>query len=145
MRDSSRSDRDDPACGFVHNDGAMATPIPENRCTFTLGEIADATGGRLAGDSAKITRGVSIDTRTISRGALFVALKGAGRDGHDFLDAAVRTGAGATIVQRGHKVDGIDFIEVEDTLAALGALARAHLRRMRARATMPVIAVGGAA
>ncbi|HYA34441.1 MAG TPA: UDP-N-acetylmuramoyl-tripeptide--D-alanyl-D-alanine ligase, partial [Candidatus Binataceae bacterium] len=145
MRDSSRSDRDDPACGFVHNDGAMATPIPENRCIFTLGEIADATGGLLEANLDKVVRGVSIDTRTISRGALFVPLKGAGRDGHDFLDAALRAGAGAAIVEHGRKAAGIDCIEVEDTLAALGSLARAHLRRIRSRTAMPVIAVGGAA
>lgn len=123
----------------------MATPIPENRCTFTLGEIADATSGRLEANRDKVVRGVSIDTRTISRGALFVPLKGAGRDGHDFLDAALRAGACAAVVERGRKLDGIDCVEVEDTLAALGALARAHIRRMRSRTSMPVIAVGGAA
>ena len=48
--------------------------------------------------------GVSIDTRSLEPGDLFVALPGSGRDGHDFVDAAFAAGATAALVCRG-KID----------------------------------------
>ena len=67
----------------------MATPIPENRARFTLGEVARAVGGRLVGgDPALDLAGVSTDSRSVAPGALFVALIGAAHDGHRFVDAA---------------------------------------------------------
>lgn len=124
----------------------MATTIPPNRCAFTLGEIAAATGGKLVGGDARTTTdGVSIDTREMQRGALFVALRGAASDGHDYLTQAAPRGAVAAVVSRGRELASLPCIVVEDTLAALGALARRHLQRVRAESRLPVIAVGGAA
>jgi UDP-N-acetylmuramoyl-tripeptide--D-alanyl-D-alanine ligase len=122
----------------------MATPIPPNRCAFTIDEIFRATGARAALADGLRTTSVSIDSRTTSGGALFVALRGI-RDGHEYLKAAAHAGATAAIVERGRAVPALPCIEVEDTLAALGALARAHLERTRQAQRLPTIAIGGAA
>jgi len=123
----------------------MTTPIPVNQCAFTLGEIARATGGVIApGASAALTvRGVSIDSRTIEPGALFVPLKGADRDGHEFVAAAIRRGAAAVLLERGEAP--VPSVKVGDTLAALGDLARFHLERERAVRAIPSIAILGSA
>jgi UDP-N-acetylmuramoyl-tripeptide--D-alanyl-D-alanine ligase len=86
---------------------------------------------------------VSTDTRTITPGALFVALVGERFDAHDFLKDAVAAGAAAAVVQEGRPRPALprDFgvFEVKDTLQALGGLARYH----RARFQIPVGAVTG--
>ncbi len=122
----------------------MATPIPSNRCAFTFPEIASAVGASLPKSDRTSTSSVSIDSRSAGAGALFVALR-AIRDGHDFLEAASKAGAGAAIVERERSYPGLPCFEVDDTLVALGHLARAHLDRMRSSQTLPTIAVGGAA
>jgi UDP-N-acetylmuramoyl-tripeptide--D-alanyl-D-alanine ligase len=124
----------------------MATTIPPNRCAFTLGEIAAVTDGKLVGGDARTTAiGVSIDTRAMQGGELFVALRGVASDGHDYLTQAAPRGAVAAVVARGRELASLPCVAVEDTLAALGALARFHLQRVRAESRLPVIAVGGAA
>jgi UDP-N-acetylmuramoyl-tripeptide--D-alanyl-D-alanine ligase len=127
----------------------MATPIPINQCEFTIAEVVEATGGTLvcASTSSSITgnaRGVSIDTRSISPGAIFVALRGAGTDGHDYLAQAAGRGAAAAIVENGRHHPALDCIKVGDTLDALGRLAHHHLARTRAARPLPLIAIGGA-
>ncbi len=122
----------------------MATPIPLNRCRFTTAEIIRAIGAEAPPGCAAATAGVSIDTRSLEAGALFVALRGV-RDGHEFLAAAARRGAAAAIVERGRAIAGLPCFETGDTLAALGALAHFHLHRVRGRHNSPVIAIGGAA
>src|SRR5262244_3295049 len=102
----------------------MSTPIPSNRCPFTAAEIIDATGARPRDGAGQVgTISVSIDTRTIEPGSLFVALRGI-RDGHEFLQIARERGAAAAIVERGRGSKDLPSFEVEDTLVALGALAR---------------------
>lgn len=105
---------------------------------WTSAEIADAVGGRAC--APFVASGVSIDSRTLARGDLFVALKGT-RDGHDFVADALRKGATGALVSRDPPEVAGDprLIRVEDTLAALTALGRAG--RGRARATL--IAVTG--
>ncbi len=85
---------------------------------------------------------MSTDTRTLAPGALYVALKGERLDGHAFLAEAAAKGAAAAVVRKGTAgVPGLPFLEVEDTLAALGGLAAFHRRRF----SIPVAAVGGSA
>ena len=107
---------------------------------WTAQAAADATGGQVRGDWAGI-KGVSIDTRTIRKGELFVALEGENRDGHAFVAKALEAGAGAALVSR--VPDDVPreapLLLVEDTLAALGALGAAA----RARSSAKVIAVTG--
>ncbi|NIS63121.1 MAG: UDP-N-acetylmuramoyl-tripeptide--D-alanyl-D-alanine ligase, partial [Proteobacteria bacterium] len=56
------------------------------RNSFSLQDILDSTGGRLIrGTPGMIFGGISIDSRTIKRGDLFVALRGARFDGHQFV------------------------------------------------------------
>ena len=95
---------------------------------WTAAEVVAATGGRAQGDWA--VDGVSIDTRTIQAGDLFVALTDV-RDGHDFVAAALEKGAGAALVSRipdGVPADAPLLIvaDVLKGLAALGAAARAR-------------------
>jgi UDP-N-acetylmuramoyl-tripeptide--D-alanyl-D-alanine ligase len=127
----------------------MATPIPINQCEFTIAEVVQAIGGTLVRAStsssiAGIARGVSIDTRSISPGAIFVALRGAGTDGHDYLAQAAASGAVAAIVAKGRHRPDLDCIEVSDTLDALGRIAHHHLARTVATRALPLIAIGGA-
>jgi UDP-N-acetylmuramoyl-tripeptide--D-alanyl-D-alanine ligase len=93
-------------------------------------DLVAAAGGAADGPSGSVT-GVSIDTRTLEPGDVFVALK-AERDGHAFVPAAFARGADAAIVARGYARapgDGA-LIRVDDPLRALeriGAAARARL------------------
>jgi UDP-N-acetylmuramoyl-tripeptide--D-alanyl-D-alanine ligase len=85
--------------------------------------------------------GLSIDTRTIAKGEAFFAIKGDSRDGHDFVDAALKAGAGLAVVARGQGARFADapLLIVDDVLEALRDLARAA----RARTKAKVIAVTG--
>jgi UDP-N-acetylmuramoyl-tripeptide--D-alanyl-D-alanine ligase len=122
----------------------MATPIPKNHCRFNTTEVIRATSARYLGDKEISFEGVSIDSRSIAPDGLFVALRGV-RDGHEFLGAAAARGATGALVERGRGHPALACFEVDDTLAALGALARFHLNRTRAHHQLPTIAIGGAA
>jgi len=96
---------------------------------WTSEEIRQATGGRLQG-AAFVAGGVSIDTRTVEAGDLFVALAGV-RDGHEFIPQALGKGAVAALASR--PCDG-SAVLVEDTLKALEMLGKAaRLRATDAR------------
>ena len=105
---------------------------------WTAHDAQAATGGRLQGDWT--CSGVSIDTRTLEPGDLFVALKDV-RDGHEFVAMALKNGAGAALVS--HVPEGVaddaPLLIVDDVLAALEDLARAA----RARTQAKVVAVTG--
>jgi UDP-N-acetylmuramoyl-tripeptide--D-alanyl-D-alanine ligase len=102
--------------------------IPENAARFTLAEVARATGGSARGDASVVS--VSTDSRAVARGALFVALRGDRFDAHRFLPDVARAGAAAVLVERGASVPaGLASVEVDDTLRALGDLARFHRDR----------------
>jgi len=123
----------------------MATPIPTNHCEFTIAEVVEATGGKRTGTGGTGNVGsISIDTRSLEAGALFVALRGVEVDGHKYLPQAAAKRAVAAIVESGRGDAAIDCIEVDDTLAALGRLAHHHLERLRTAGSLPVIAIGGA-
>src|SRR5271156_5460554 len=125
----------------------MATPIPINQCEFTLAEFVEAAGGTFFLRDVAIAGniiGVSIDTRPLRAVALFVALRGPPPDAHDYLAQAAAQGARAAIVATGRRHPALDCVEVDDTLDALGHLARRHLARTRAARALPLIAIGGA-
>jgi len=90
-------------------------------------EAARATGGRLINGEAWSANGVSIDTRTLEPGDLFVALKDV-RDGHDFLAQAFVSGAGAALISDASKAEGLGpclvVHDVLDGLRKLGVAAR---------------------
>ena len=89
---------------------------------WTSREALAATGGMLVGDEWTCN-GVSIDTRSVGPGDLFVALKDV-RDGHDFVPDAMARGASASLVSRGGAGPG-SALQVGDTLEALRALGAA--------------------
>jgi UDP-N-acetylmuramoyl-tripeptide--D-alanyl-D-alanine ligase len=105
---------------------------------WTSTDAATATGGR--NTTAWQADGVSIDTRTLRPGDLFVALKDA-RDGHDFVAAALAGGAAAALVSRIPEGVAPDapLLIVPDVLAALSDLGAAA----RTRTTAKVIGVTG--
>ncbi len=96
---------------------------------------ADALAAALGLARGYAVSGVSIDTRTLRAGDLFVALQGE-RDGHDFVAQAFAKGAAAALVTR--EMPG-NVLVVEDTLAALGRLGAAARTRTRAK----IVAVTG--
>ncbi|HEX6240514.1 MAG TPA: Mur ligase domain-containing protein, partial [Polyangiales bacterium] len=75
----------------------MATVIPANHARFQLSEVAAAVGGTVTGADLEID-GIAIDSRAVTPGALFVALRGEQHDGAKFVPDAVRAGAGALLV-----------------------------------------------
>ncbi len=89
----------------------------------TLGQAAQWLGAELRGSDVEF-HGVSSDTRSIERGMLFIALKGPNHDGHDHLQAALKAGAAAALVERPLDLD-IPQLLVSDTRKALGQLAAA--------------------
>ncbi len=105
---------------------------------WTASDAAAATGGEARGDWQ--ATGVSIDTRTLQPGDLFVALKAA-RDGHEFVAQALEKGAAAALVS--HVPEGVaadaPLLIVPDVLKGLETLGRAA----RARTKAKVIAVTG--
>ncbi|MEQ9143742.1 MAG: UDP-N-acetylmuramoylalanyl-D-glutamyl-2,6-diaminopimelate--D-alanyl-D-alanine ligase [Parvibaculaceae bacterium] len=108
---------------------------------WTRDEAVAATGGRASGEWA--ASGVSIDTRTLELGDLFVALKGDNSDGHAHVADALANGAAAAIVSRpceGAAEDGLLF--VDDTLEALVALGKAARARTDARVAAITGSVG---
>jgi murE/murF fusion protein len=96
--------------------------------------LVAATGGRIvSGRQQKVFGEISTDSRAIKAGDIFVALKGEAFDGHEYIDQAIQAGALAIIGERmpPQLQEGVLFIEVNDSLAALGALA-GYRRRLLA-------------
>ncbi len=111
---------------------------------FRVNELLEATAGTLISQAKNpIIRGLSIDTRTIHPQDAFIAIKGSNFDGHDFIDEAVKKGASCIIKESASKAKdkapGVTFIEVRDTIKALGGIARFQRRKFNT----PVIAVTG--
>jgi UDP-N-acetylmuramoyl-tripeptide--D-alanyl-D-alanine ligase len=86
---------------------------------WTAGELVEATGGALSRPFE--VDGVSIDTRTLVAGDLFVALVGEGRDGHAFVADALAKGAAGAMVHQDVSPAG-PVLRVDDTLAGLARL-----------------------
>jgi UDP-N-acetylmuramoyl-tripeptide--D-alanyl-D-alanine ligase len=111
---------------------------------LTAGEMAEAFGGVLAsGAAGRPLTTVSIDTRTLRAGDLFVALQGPRFDGHAFVADAIAKGAGAVVVSDAAATTATDVpvIVVDDTLHGLQEAARV----IRRRAGSTVIAITGSA
>jgi len=113
----------------------MATAIPSNTARFSVWELAAVTGGELTQlpDDRATAVGIATDSRAVVPGQGFVAISGERLDGHDFVDAAVASGASVVVVEHGRIVasKGVAVVEVDSGLAAFGRLACAHVRRWR--------------
>ncbi len=87
-------------------------------------DVASFTDGYiLSGDEDTVFTGVSTDSRSISEGDLFVALRGDRFNGHAFIGAAVSQGATGVVTMEDIPRNGTVIISVEDTLQALGDIA----------------------
>ncbi len=95
-----------------------------------LSWIATTTQGRHSGADVSVA-GVSIDSRSIEAGQLFIALRGERFDGHDFVGAAERRGAAALMVER-PLASSLPQVVVGDCQQALTALAGAWRRQCAA-------------
>ncbi len=114
----------------------MADPL------WTGQEIAEALQISPEDASGVQVSGVSIDSRTLKRGDLFVAIKGERMDGHRFVEAAFDNGAAAAIVEHTFEPSSPScrpLFRAPDTLEALNALAR----RSRERSATRIVAVTG--
>jgi UDP-N-acetylmuramoyl-tripeptide--D-alanyl-D-alanine ligase len=117
--------------------------------SLTAADVAAAAGGAVAlGDPGQMIGGVSIDTRSLEPGDLFVAIRGERFDGHQYLVEAFTKGATGFVVDReGRAVapaalaPGLVLIEVEDTVRALQKVARDVRRRSGTR----IVAITGSA
>ena len=99
-------------------------------------------GARVSGPMAGPVSGISIDTRTLSPGDLFVALRGDSGDGHDHARVAIEAGAAAAVIDEAHADilrDAGPLLVVADTRHALEDLGRAARTRTKAR----IVAVTG--
>jgi UDP-N-acetylmuramoyl-tripeptide--D-alanyl-D-alanine ligase len=106
---------------------------------MSLREAATAIGARLIGEDVGFDS-VSTDSRTLQRGALFVALRGERFDGRRFIGAAKERGAAAVIVEEPDASQGdLPFLVVESSRLSLGQLA-AH---WRGRFDIPLVVVTG--
>lgn len=114
---------------------------------WNVGKIVSASGGALLCGSAETpVSEISTDSRRLRPGACFVALVGERFDGHDFVSGAIEAGVSAVVVGRDKRqalripLSGTTaIIEVNDTLHALGELARSH----RLSHSIPVVGIGG--
>src|SRR5438270_727862 len=113
-----------------------------------IDRVLDATGGTLERAGAGTFSAVVIDGRDVPAGALFFAVKGERFDGHDFVPQAVASGAAGVVVARGRAARAVAaapsaafaVVEVDDPVAALGRLARAHRRAM---SELQVVGIAG--
>ena len=86
-------------------------------------DVARATKGHLIGAQGWTATGVSIDSRSLEPGDLFVAIVGPNSDGHDYVEKALAAGAAAALVSQDVQPrDDLSLVQVPDTLKALNAL-----------------------
>ncbi len=119
----------------------------KNKASFTGAELLSifGNGNVICNDSGFEASGVSIDTRTIEAGNIFVALEGERIDGHSKVGEAFAKGAAVAVVRaewyerNKEALAGKIIITAEDTIESLGQLGKYH----RNRFDFPVIAIGG--
>lgn len=109
----------------------MAVTLVAEVCEGTLG-----TDARECAEQEVV--GVTVDSRDVEPGQLFVALRGERVDGHDFAAAAIAQGAIAVLAER--DIDGVPCVVVPDSVEALGRLAHWYRRQ---KLTATVIGITG--
>ena len=95
---------------------------------LTLKEIQKELKGKTRNCKIDIKiKGVSIDSRTIKRDNLFIAIKGANYDGHNFINKAINKGASVIVVSKNILLSKkVPTIVVKDTTKALGKIASVY-------------------
>jgi UDP-N-acetylmuramoyl-tripeptide--D-alanyl-D-alanine ligase len=111
---------------------------------LSLAEISELVGGELTGapdPQVAVTGAVTLDSRTVAAGDLFVAVAGERVDGHDFLGAAAAAGAVAALTTRPDPT--LPCVVVGDPVVALGRLAAGVHRRLTAAGTLVTLGITG--
>ncbi|MBI2713485.1 MAG: UDP-N-acetylmuramoylalanyl-D-glutamyl-2,6-diaminopimelate--D-alanyl-D-alanine ligase [Rhizobiales bacterium] len=109
---------------------------------WTIDDMAKAMRADRAGALPADVSGISIDSRSIGKGEAFFAIQGDNRDGHEFVEGAMKNGAGVAVIARGKRAQfaaDAPLLAVDDVLEGLRDLARAA----RARSPAKVIGVTG--
>jgi len=112
-----------------------------SQALWSLEELLAATGGQLEGEVSQQLSGVEIDSRAVSSGDIFIAIKGDHQDGHVYVTKALKAGAGLAIVAKPDdemRIAG-PLLVVDDTLKAMERIGMAA----RARCGAKIIAVTG--
>jgi UDP-N-acetylmuramoyl-tripeptide--D-alanyl-D-alanine ligase len=110
---------------------------------ISLREIAEAIDAELVGDGDLIVTGtVETDSRLVAKGSLFVAKPGEETDGHFFIPSSIEKGAVAAIVQY-KTADAIPQLIVEDSVVALGKLAKHVVAKVKALGNLKIVGVTG--
>ena len=102
-------------------------------------EVCESCSGRLVGDAHTKINKITTDSRKAGRGSLFAAIAGERVDGHNYIEAAVRGGAAAVLVEKEPKETSVPYIVVGSTLKALQDIAAYILKK----ADIPVVGIGG--
>lgn len=112
-----------------------------NTIIWSAADAAQATDGELKGGESWAASGISIDSRTVEKGDLFIALKGDNGDGHQYVADALSKGAAAAIVSHvpDDVADDAPLLIVDDTFTAVQALGGAA----RARSGAKIIGITG--
>ena len=98
---------------------------------ITAQQIAQWCEGRIVcGDAAAEITSVCVDSRQVSLGSMFVAMKGERVDGHDYMEKAAQAGASCIISEQERMVDGCCVIVVDNSLKALQMAARGYRKSM---------------
>ena len=107
---------------------------------WTSAAMAEAMRAQVEGALPEAISGLSIDSRTIAPGEAYFAIKGDIHDGHDFVDAALKAGAGLAVVaaaQRDKFAADAPLLVVDDVLAALVLIWRTRRAPGLARRSSP--------
>lgn len=107
-----------------------------------LSEIAKAVNGELLGTDEIVNGSVETDSRLIKPGSIFIAKPGEMTDGHNFVEAAISSGAVGVIVERKLDVLATQII-VANSVEALGRLAQFVIARLHEAGRLKVIGITG--
>ena len=89
--------------------------------SMNLSEAASRSGARVMNADVRFT-GCSIDSRTVQKGNLFIALRGEKFDGHDFIGTAMKNGACAALVEQEGSDNTIPLLVAKDTRQTMASL-----------------------
>ena len=111
--------------------------LPDIESVWKSNEVCRALG--VSDNGSWVATGVSIDSRTLSPGDLFIAIVGLKNDGHEFVDKAFSLKAAAAIVQNEFNENFSSLVKVNSTSEAIETLARCSRKRCEGK----IIAVTG--
>ncbi len=104
---------------------------------FTVEDVKKALGKEDEKTNNSLVSGVSIDSRNIKDGMMFVAIKGERVDGHDYIESALKSGASCVLSEKESDNDAV--VTVENSSVALGCVARAYKEKYN----LPTVSVTG--